>query len=69
LNIIEENTVLRKRFYEQFKAELALEAIKEEQTLEVLPDKYQVHPSQISALKKKVLEQASILLKGKNKKR
>lgn len=40
---------MRKRFDEQFKAKVALEAVKEEQTLQELAEKYQVHPNQISA--------------------
>jgi len=40
---------MRKRFDEQFKAKVALEVVKEEQTLQELAEKYQVHPNQISA--------------------
>ena len=43
---------MRKRFDEQFKATVALEAVKEERTLQELVEKYQVHPNQISAWKK-----------------
>ena len=59
---------MRKRFDEQFKAKVALEAVKEEQTLLELAEKYQVHPNQISAWKKKLLEQSAILFERKNKK-
>ena len=59
---------MRKRFDEQFKAKVALEAVKEEQTLQELAEKYQVHPNQISAWKKKLLEQSAILFERKNKK-
>ena len=59
---------MRKRFDEQFKATVALEAVKEEQTLQELPEKYQVHPNQISVWKKKLLEQSAILFERKNKK-
>ncbi|MBP7509633.1 MAG: transposase [Prolixibacteraceae bacterium] len=59
---------MRKRFDEQFKATVALEAVKEEQTLQELAEKYQVHPNQISAWKKKLLEQSAILFERKNKK-
>lgn len=59
---------MRKRFDEQFKATVALEAVKEEQTLQELAEKYQVHPNQISAWKKKLLEQSAILFERKSKK-
>jgi len=59
---------MRKRFDEQFKATAALEAVKEEQTLQELVEKYHVHPNQISAWKKKLLEQSAILFERKNKK-
>ena len=59
---------MRKRFDEQFKATVALEAVKEEQTLQELAEKYQVHPNQISAWKKKLLEQSATIFERKNKK-
>jgi len=59
---------MRKRFDEQFKAKVALEAVKEEQTLLELAEKYQVHPNQISAWKNKLLEQSATIFERKNKK-
>ncbi len=59
---------MRKKFDEQFKAMAALEAVKEEMTLQELAEKYQVHPNQISAWKKKLLEQSSAIFERKNKK-
>jgi transposase len=59
---------MRKRFDEQFKATVALEAVKEEQTLQELAEKYQVHPNQISAWKKKLQEQSATIFEKKNKK-
>ena len=52
---------MRKKFDEQFKAQVALEAVKEELTLQELAEKYQVHPNQISVWKRKLLEQSSTL--------
>jgi len=46
---------MRKRFDEQFKATVALEAVKEELTLQELAEKYQVHPNQISVWKRKLM--------------
>lgn len=59
---------MRKKFDEAFKAKIALEAIKEEMTLQELADKYEVHPNQISAWKKQLVENSSALFVRKNKK-
>jgi len=59
---------MNKRFDEQFKATVALEAVKEELTLQELAEKYQVHPNQISVWKKKLQESSAALFERKNKK-
>jgi transposase-like protein len=42
-----------------FKAKVALEAIKGEQTLIELAERFQVHPNQIAEWKKQLLDRAS----------
>ena len=49
-----------------FKAKVALEAIKGEQTLVELAERFQVHPNQITEWKKQLLDRASeVFDKGK----
>jgi transposase len=49
----------RRNFSADFKSKVAIEAIKEKQTLAELATKYEVHPNQISDWKKSFLEGAS----------
>jgi len=50
-----------------FKAKMALEAIKGDQTLVELSERFQVHPNQIAEWKKVLLEKASeVFDKGKS---
>ena len=46
----------RKQYTSQFKAQVAVEAIKNQQTVQIASE-YGVHPTQVSQWKKQVLEQ------------
>lgn len=48
----------RRQFSPEFKKKIAIEAIKEQETINELAHKYQIHPVQISKWKKQLLEGA-----------
>jgi transposase-like protein len=50
--------VQRRRFSAQFKAKVAIEAVKGQRTVAELAGQYQVHPSQIAQWKKQLLAAA-----------
>mgnify|MGYP006303261149 CR=1 FL=1 len=54
----------RRRFTPEFKARVALEALKEQKTLAELASQYGVHANQISAWKKELKETAPALFAG-----
>lgn len=49
----------RKRHSKEFKARVALDAIKGQKTLSELASEYGIHPNQISQWKKKLVEQST----------
>ena len=59
---------MRKSHNKKFKAKVALEALKEECTLQELANKYEVHPNQISQWKRHLLDGAEELFERPNKK-
>ncbi len=50
----------RRRFTAQFKAKVAMEAVKGQRTIEELAGLYQVHPSRIAAWKKHLVEYSAM---------
>lgn len=49
----------RTRYSEEFKTKVALEAIREQSTINEIAGKYQLHANQVSSWKKQLLERAS----------
>ena len=52
-------SIKHRRFTSQFKAKVALEAVKGQRTIGELAGLYQVHPSRIAAWKKHLLDQSA----------
>ena len=51
----------RRKFSSTFKSKVCFEAIKEQQTIESLSKKYDLHPTQINTWKKEFLTNSSIV--------
>lgn len=56
----------RRKFSASFKAKVALEAIKEKETIQELASKFKLHPNQISMWKKEFLESAESVFSKNN---
>ena len=55
----------RRRFSAAFKTKVALEAIKEKETVQQLASKFEVHPNQITEWKREFLEEAEQIFSKK----
>lgn len=51
----------RRKFTTEFKAKVCLEAIKEQQTIEAISKKHDLHPTQINTWKKEFLTNAPVI--------
>lgn len=60
-------TTPRRKFKSEFKAKVALAAIKEHQTLEEICKRFEVHPTQANLWKREFLANASQLFDKENK--
>ena len=58
----------KKTFSSEFKAKVAIEALKGHKTTNELASEFEVHPTQINAWKKQLLEGSKQLFNGKNEK-
>lgn len=62
------NKKKRQNHSPEFKAKVAIEALKEQKTISELAQLYQVHPNQISVWKKEFLENAAQIFEKGHKK-
>lgn len=58
----------KKTFSSEFKAKVAIEALKGHKTTNELASEFEVHPTQINSWKKQLLEGSKNLFSGKNEK-
>jgi len=61
------NEKQKRKFSSEFKAKVAIEAIKEQLTIEEICKKYDLHPTQVNNWKKAFKENASIIFDTENK--
>ena len=54
----------RRKFSPEFKKKVVLEALKEQETIEYLAKKYELHPSQISTWKSEAIANFEAVFKG-----
>lgn len=57
----------RRKFSSKFKTQVAIDALKEQMTIQQLASKHNVHPSQITSWKKEFLENATAAFENQSK--
>lgn len=57
----------RRKFTAEFKSKVCLEALKEQQTIEALAKKYDLHPTQINLWKKEFIAKSSLVFEKDGK--
>ncbi len=58
----------RRKFSASFKAKVAIDAIKEQSSLQELAAKFEIHPNQISSWKREFLDNADLAFRSKTEK-
>lgn len=59
--------ISRRKFSVEFKAKVCIEALKEQQTIEALAKKYDLHPTQINTWKKEFLNNSAAVFEKEGK--
>lgn len=57
----------RRKFTAEFKSKVCIEALKEQQTIEALAKKYDLHPTQINTWKKEFLNNSAAVFEQETK--
>jgi transposase len=57
----------RRKFTSEFKAKVSIEALKEQQTIEALAKKYDLHPTQINTWKKEFINNSAAVFDKEGK--
>jgi len=59
----------RTRYSKEFKAKVAIEALKEQKTLNEIASQFQIHPNQVTKWKKQLIEESGTIFEDKRSKK